>query len=123
MKKKRLRMILKKNNFYYFVFLFFLIGCKDTFQRFSYDKFECKKNDFGIEKIWITKKQNNLKGQILINNNEFILNLIDRTEINETFEIQGENLKLEIARSTDTIKGIYKNKVFSVNCIKDSFKM
>ena len=116
-------MILKKNNFYYFLFLIFLISCRDTFQRFSYDKFECKKNDYGIEKIWITKKQNNSKGQILINNREFTLNLIERTEINEIFNIKGENLKLEIARATDTIKGIYKNKVFSVYCIKNSFKM
>ena len=123
MKKKLLRLTLKKNKFYYFFFLILFIGCKDTFQRFSYDKFECKKNDYGIEKIWITKKQNNSRGQILINNKEFTLDLIDRTEINETFKIQGENLKLEIARATDTIKGIHKNKVFSINCIKNSFKM
>ena len=116
-------MILKKNNFFYFLFLIFLIGCKDTFQRFSYDRFECKKNDYGIEKIWITKKQNNSKGQILINNRELPLNLIERTEINEIFKIKGENLRLEIARATDTIKGIYKNKVFSVYCIKNSFKI
>ena len=76
-----------------------------------------------LRKIWITKKQNNSKGQILINNRELPLNLIERTEINEIFKIKGENLRLEIARATDTIKGIYKNKVFSVYCIKNSFKM
>ena len=70
------------------------------------------------------KKQNNSKGQILINNRELPLNLIERTEINEIFKIKGENLRLEIARATDTIKiCIYKNKVFSVYCIKNSFKM
>ena len=71
----------------------------------------------------ILKLIDDMREKTFINNRELTLNLIERTEINEIFKIKGENLRLEIARATDTIKGIYKNKVFSVYCIKNSFKM
>ena len=123
MKKKQPKKILKKNSFKLFIILLLLSGCKDTLQRFSYQKFECQNNDFGIKKIWITKKQNNLKGQILIKDKELNLNFLNSTEKVFVYEIEQQNLKIEISRKTDTIKGIYRNNIFSINCVKKSFKM
>ena len=76
-----------------------------------------------LRRFGLQKNKTIQRVRFLINNRELPLNLIERTEINEIFKIKGENLRLEIARATDTIKGIYKNKVFSVYCIKNSFKM
>ena len=123
MKKKQPKKILKKNSFKLFIILLLLSGCKDTLQRFSYQNFECQNNDFGIQKIWITKKQNNSKGQILIKDEELNLNLLNSTEKVTVYEIEKKNLKIEISRKTDVIKGIYRNNIFSIYCVKKSFKM
>ena len=123
MKKKPLKKILKKNSFKLFIILLLLSGCKDTLQRFSYQKFECQNNDFGIQKIWITKKQNNSKGHILIKDEELNLNLLNSTEKVTVYEIEKKNLKIEISRNTDVVKGIYRNNIFSLHCVNKSFKM
>lgn len=123
MKKKQLKKTLKKNSSKLIIILILLSGCKDTLQRFSYQNFECQNNDFGIQKIWITKKQNNSEGQILIKDEELNLNFLNSTEKVSVYEIEQQNLKIEISRKTDTIKGIYRNNIFSINCVKKSFKM
>lgn len=115
--------MLKKNNFLLCLIIFYITSCDGIFQRFSYEKFECLKNNFGVKKIWITKKQNISKARILIEDHELDLNSVDETDSKIVFEIRNGNIKFEISKKTNLIHLVYNNSLVGLNCKRNSFKM
>ena len=58
--------IQKKKNLKILLLLFLLTSCEDLFLRFSYETYECKKNQYDLKKIILSNKREGDFAEIFI---------------------------------------------------------
>ncbi len=113
----------KIQKIFIFICLFFVVSCDSFFTRFSHLNFECKKNIFNIEKIWITKKLQGLSANLVMNNMKYAIKEVEENNDKIILGLNEQQLKIEISNIDDTILVIKNNKLINLTCKKSYFKM
>ena len=100
-----------------------LSNCEDIFLRFKYEKFQCLKNKFGIEKIWLTKQKLNSNVPVLIKSEEYNFKIFDISDNTISLKLHKPNIILKINKLTKNISGVYQKNIFNLNCMSESFRI
>ena len=115
--------IQKKKNLKILLLLFLLTSCEDLFLRFSYETYECKKNQYDLKKIILSNKREGDFAEILLAEKFYKVKLKENSKKTLVLSNLDPKIHIKIDKKTSLAIVNLDNNLFSLKCKKYLFRM
>tara|TARA_E500000178_G_scaffold356329_1_gene433439 strand:- start:201 stop:557 length:357 start_codon:yes stop_codon:yes gene_type:complete len=108
---------------FFVLFSLFCSSCDEIFLRFSHEKYFCEDNRFLIKEISVTQTSKNSTNVVLIDDTEFLFNVITVSDNSIIIKNRKLDISLTINKTKNKVFGFYKKNSFGLTCVKKSFRI
>ena len=115
--------IQKKKNLKILLLLFLLTSCEDLFLRFSYETYECEKNQYDLKKIILSNKREGDFAEIFIAEKFYKVKLKENSRKTLVLSNLDPKIHIKIDKKTSSAIVNLDNNLFSLKCKKYLFRM
>ncbi len=107
------------------ILLSFIIfsSCEDIFLRFKYETFECKKNNFKLDKISIKDDSVGSSADVQFGDIYYSIKIVENDKKYTVLKNNDLDIEITIHKINERVDVRLKNNVTRLSCKKNTFKM